>query len=149
MLAMQPLVKNKNAERFYDVKDTVEAGLLLTGSEVKSLRASHGSLEGSHIHISKQGEAWLAESFIPPYQPNNKASKHQPYRKRKILLNKGEIEKLLVERKSGSLTLIPLMVYLNRNRMRLRIGLGKKKKLFDKRQSLKKKADKRSIKEIL
>ncbi len=146
---MKSLVENKNAGRFYDIKDTYEGGLLLTGSEVKSLRAGHGTLEGSHIHISKQGEVWLAESFIPPYQPNNKASKHQPYRKRKVLLQAKEIERLTIERKSGSLTLVPLMVYLNRNRMRLSIGLGKKKKLFDKRQTLKKKVDRRSMKDIL
>ena len=142
------LVKSKNAERFYEVKETVEAGILLVGTEVKSLRNNQGSLEGAHISISKVPEMWLVGAFIPPYQPSNTLKSYNPNRKRKLLVTKKELEKLVVERKSGSLTLLPLMVYLDRNRMRLRIGLCKKKKLFDKRQSLRKKEDKRSIKDV-
>lgn len=148
MLGMQILVKNKNAERFYEIKQTFEGGLLLIGNEVKSLRNGQGSLEGAHVSISKVPEAWLVQSFIPPFQPTNKTVKTHPHRKRKILLTKKEIETISIERKRGSLTVVPIMVYLERNRMRLRIGLCKKKKLFDKRQTLKKKADRKSMKEI-
>jgi SsrA-binding protein len=130
------VAENRRARFDYFIEDTFEAGIALTGTEVKSLRQGEGSIAESYAEI-KGGEAWLVNSNLPEFSHGNRFN-HEPKRPRKLLLHEREIEKMVgaVERKG--MTLVPLSVYFNsRGRAKVELALAKGKQTHDKRQSIK------------
>ncbi|MFC1700837.1 SsrA-binding protein SmpB [Patescibacteria group bacterium] len=145
---MPTLSVNPRAKFDYEILDTYEAGIVLFGHEVKSIKAGRANIKGSHVAI-KDNEAVLINANIPPYQPKNTPSDYQSDRTRKLLLNKEEIKELTGKTKQKGLTLTPIRVYTKKGRIKIEIGLGKGKKKFDKRESIKKKEVKRKINRIM
>jgi len=130
----RPAAENRRARRDYTIEDTVEAGLVLQGSEVKSLRAGQASLAESWAGPS-DGAIWLLNCHIPPYEQAGQGN-HEPRRPRKLLLRKREQARLLEAASREGFTLVPLKIYFNeRGIAKLLLGLGKGKKQHDKRQS--------------
>ena len=139
-----PQIKNKKARFNFEILEQAEAGISLTGSEVKSLRAGKASLEEAFA-IIRDGEAFLRDCNISPY-PQAGYAQHKPTRERKLLLHKREIRKLFNKVTQKGLTLIPLKMYFNdRGLVKVLIGLVRGKKLHDKRQDLKKRDDQRAM----
>jgi SsrA-binding protein len=138
------LISNKKAGFNYEIIEKYSAGIELFGYEVKSLRASQGSLEGAHITI-RGGEAYIIDMFIPAYQENNTPIEYDPRRNRRLLLQKKEIATLEKEEKTKGLTIVPISVYNKGTRIKLEIALVKGKKKFDKRETLKKRDTDREI----
>ena len=140
--ASDNVVVNRKARHEYFIEETVEAGLVLTGSEVKSLRDGRCNLVDSFARISR-GEAFVTNVHISPYDPASHAN-HEPTRSRKLLLHRLEIDRLEGKLKQKGLTLVPLRIYFNaRGRAKIELGLGRGKKLHDKRQSIKEREAKR------
>jgi SsrA-binding protein len=126
--------ENRRARHDYLIEDTVEAGMVLMGSEVKSLRAGHATLAESHAG-PKDGAIWLLNCHIPPYQQAGREG-HEAKRPRKLLLRKKEMVRLLEAVKQKGVTLVPLKIYFNdRGIAKLLLGLAKGKKQHDKRQA--------------
>ncbi len=123
--------KNRRAFHEYEILDTWEAGLALLGSEVKALRLGRLNLGGGFAEI-RDGEAWLCQIHIGPYEQANREN-HDPFRRRKLLLNRREIRKILPKIEEKGLTLVPLKLYFKRGRIKAEIGLARGKKLHDKR----------------
>lgn len=144
---MKELISNRRAFRDYEILETLEAGLVLIGSEVKSLRNHTASLQEAYISIDK-GEAWLKGMLIPPYTfaGNFLLDTSRP---RKLLLHYKEIIQLKKKLKLKGYTLLPLSLYLKSGRVKLRLGLAKGKKFYDKRKSLKESEHKKSIERAL
>ncbi len=140
---MSDLVSNRQAGFHYEILETFEAGLVLRGTEVKSLRDHHGSLAEAYI-APQQGALWLLHATIPPYRFGN-IMNHEEKRPRKLLLHSTEIRKLIQRVQEKGLTLIPLGLYLKNGRIKLRFGLARGKHLYDKREALKAREDKRSM----
>ena len=132
---------NRKARHDYTIEDTFEAGLVLMGTEVKSLRAGRASLVDGYAFI-ENGEAWLDAVHIPEYTEGTWTN-HSPRRKRKLLMHKQEILKLTSKVKEGGFTLIPLSIYFNDGRAKVELALAKGKKEYDKRQALREKQDTR------
>ena len=146
----KPIAQNKKARHDYAIEDKYEAGLVLTGTEVKSLREGRASLAESFITIDRRGEMWLEGANIPEYL-NGTWNNHAPKRKRKLLLHKKEILRLYGVMKQQGYTLIPLSLYFKGSRVKVQIGLCRGKKLYDKREDaarrdMKREAD-RALKE--
>ena len=143
------IAKNPVAKHNYDIKDTLEAGLVLTGTEIKSIRLGKVNLKDSYINI-KNGEAFVYGMHISPYEYGNINNK-DPMRSRKLLLKKREIDKLFGLVKQQGFSLIPISIYFKGSFVKLELGIGKGKKIFDKREDIaKREADikiKRAIKE--
>lgn len=140
----QRKINNRKASFNYEIFDKLEAGAELFGYEVKALRGGLGSLEGSYVVI-KNGEVFLKNAFIPPYQEKNTPLSYDPRRLRKLLLKKSEILTILEQKKGMSLTIIPLSWYNKDRRMKLQIGLARSKKKFDKRETIKKRDQEREV----
>jgi SsrA-binding protein len=139
-----PQIRNKKARFDFEILEQAEAGISLTGSEVKSLRAGKASLEEAYAVI-REGEAFLRDCNISPY-PQAGYAQHKPTRERKLLLHKREIRKLFNKVTQKGLTLVPLKMYFNnRGLVKVLIGLARGKKLHDKRQDLKKRDDQRTM----
>ncbi len=137
-------IRNKKASFLYTFIDTYTAGIVLTGTEIKSIRAGKASLVDSFCYIDK-GEIWVQGMNISPYFYGSYAN-HPSRRERKLLLNKREIHKLEEESKNPGLTIVPLLVFIDENgRAKMDIALARGKKEYDKRQSLREKEDKRSM----
>jgi len=130
------IVSNRKARHEYEILQVVEAGIVLLGTEVKSLRAGNASMVDSYATI-KDGEVWLIGCHINEYKYGNIAN-HEPTRTRKLLLQKSEIRKLLSKIKEKGLTLIPLRLYFKNGKVKVELGLAKGKKVFDKREDIKK-----------
>ena len=133
---IKTVAMNRRARFEYFIEDTFEAGIALSGTEVKSLRFGEGSIAESYAHVH-DGEAWLVNANIPEFSHGNRFN-HEPKRPRKLLLHQREIEKMIgaVERKG--MTLIPLSVYFNaRGRAKVELALARGKKLHDKRETIK------------
>ncbi|CAN5698027.1 SsrA-binding protein SmpB [soil metagenome] len=128
------VAQNKKARHDYLIGDTWEAGLVLTGTEVKSLRAGRASLIDGFAEV-ENGEAWLLGVHIPEYVAGTWTN-HTPRRKRKLLLHRLEIDKIDAKVSEKGFTLVPLSLYFSDGRAKVEIGLGKGKKTYDKRQSL-------------
>jgi SsrA-binding protein len=126
---------NKQARRLYFIDTTYEAGLVLQGSEVKSLRMGRSTLKEGYIRID-DGEAFLVNTHIPPYEQAN-MNNHEPTRHRKLLLHRKEITRLIGAVSRDGYTLVPMSIYFSRGKAKLEFGLGKGKKLHDKRQDQK------------
>ena len=132
---------NRKARHDYTIEDVYEAGLVLTGTEVKALRAGRASLVDGYASIDG-GEAWLENVHIPEYSQGT-WNNHNTRRKRKLLLNRQEINKLAREVKESGLTIIPLSLYFKDGRAKVEIALARGKREWDKRQTLKEAQDKR------
>lgn len=132
---------NRKARHDYLIEDTFEAGLVLTGTEVKSLRAGRASLVDGYGFI-EAGEAWLDAVHIPEYNQGT-WNNHAPRRKRKLLLHKAQILKINAKIKEGGYTLIPLQIYFSDGRAKVELAVAKGKKEYDKRQTLRERQDKR------
>ncbi|CAM5583562.1 MAG TPA: SsrA-binding protein SmpB [Mesorhizobium sp.] len=126
--------ENRKARFSYEVLDTVEAGLVLTGTEVKSLRQGQANIQESYASV-EDGGIWLINSYLPEYLQGNRFN-HEPRRRRKLLLNKREIAKLGQGVARDGMTLVPLKIYFNdKGRAKLLLGLARGKKLHDKRET--------------
>ena len=130
----QVVATNRRARYDYEVGDTWEAGLVLTGTEVKSLRQGKASLVDAYGTVDR-GEAWLVNAFIPEYEQGTWTN-HEPRRTRKLLLHRGEIERLAGATSEQGLTLVPLQLYFREGRAKLELGVGRGKKTYDKRHNL-------------
>jgi SsrA-binding protein len=140
------IATNRRAFHDYFVLEKYEAGLKLTGGEVKSLRAGHCVISDAHATVDKKRPlAWLMNLQIPEWNRGNQIEQHEPKRKRALLLHKNEILKLRGKLQEQGLTLVPLSVYFKKGWAKVELGLCKGKKLYDKRQALKEKQAKREI----
>jgi SsrA-binding protein len=138
---------NRQARHNYFIDETYEAGLVLVGSEVKSLRDGKANLVDSYAQI-RHGEAFLINAHISPYAGANQFN-HEPTRTRKLLLNAREIERLTGKTKERGLTLIPLKLYFKGGRAKVELGLARGKKLYDKRETLRRKVAQREVERSL
>lgn len=133
--AVKVLASNRRARHDYEIVKTVEAGLVLLGSEIKSVRAGRISLQEAYVAV-EGGEAWLVGAHIAPWQAGS-YSDHDPLRRRKLLLGRKEIFELSRTVQQKGLTLVPLRLYLKGGWAKLEVGVGRGKKHYDKRESLK------------
>ena len=138
---------NRRARHNYFIDESFEAGLVLVGSEVKALRDGKANLSDSYAQIRK-GEAFLINAHISPY-PGASQFNHEPKRNRKLLLHGREIERLAGKTKERGLTLVALKLYFKNGRAKVELGLGRGKKLYDKRETLKRKNAEREIQRSL
>lgn len=130
------LIQNRGVYYHYKILETFEAGIKLSGFEVKALREGKGSLKGSYVTI-KDGEVYLINSNIPPYQPKNIPRDYNENRERKLLLKKREINYLIGKAKERGLTIVPLRIYSKGNLIKVEIGLVKGLKKYEKREKVK------------
>ena len=137
------ICQNKKARFHYSIEDTLEAGICLLGTEVKSLREGRANLGDSYGTI-KNGEVFLVDAHISPYSHGNWANP-DPLRTRKLLLHKREIKRLIGKVQEKGFTLIPLRLYFSNGKAKVELGLAKGKKLYDKRESLKRKTIEREM----
>lgn len=137
------VAQNRKAFHDYHVEETYEAGIVLQGTEIKSLRAGRANLKDSFARVEK-GEVWLHNMHISPYEQGNRYN-HDPLRSRKLLLHKREINKLIGVSKETGYTLVPLKIYLKNGFAKVLLGVAKGKKNYDKREDLKRKEAKREI----
>ena len=141
------IAQNRKARHDYHIDDTFEAGLVLTGTEVKSLRAGHASLIDGFAHI-REGEAWLAGVHIPEYVEGTWTN-HTPRRERKLLLHREQIQRLIGKTKEGSTTLVPLSLYFKDGRVKVELALARGKERIDKRRDLADRDAKRQMERAL
>jgi len=139
------IAKNPTAKHNYNIIDTIEAGIVLTGTEIKSIRNGKVNLKDSYASIEK-GEVFIHAMHISPYEHGNIFNKN-PMRDRKLLLNKQEIRKLIGLIKQKGYTLVPISLYFQGSFVKVELGIGKGKKLYDKREDLKKKDQQLYIKQ--
>jgi len=137
---------NKKARHDYEILSTYEAGIVLTGTEVKSLREHKASIQEAYARI-KGGEVWLVSSNIPVYKHGN-ISNHEPLRERKLLLSRSEIRKIDHKLKEKGLTLVPLKLFFSGPFVKIEIGLAKGKRLYDKRETIRKEESKKHLKRV-
>lgn len=131
------IAKNPIARHNYNINNTVEAGIVLTGTEIKSIRSGKVNLKDSYASI-ENGEVYIHSMHISPYEHGNIFNK-DPLRDRKLLLNKNEIRKLVGQIKQKGYTLVPISLYFKGSFVKVELGIGTGKKLYDKREDLKKK----------
>ncbi len=134
---------NRKARHDYFLLDTYEAGMVLQGSEIKSIRAGQISLKEAYVRVDGE-QAWLINAHIAPYDPASREN-HDPVRDKKLLLHKKEIQKLWNEVRQKNVTIIPIRVYLRNGRAKVEIALAKGKRHYDKRQAIKKRDSQREI----
>lgn len=139
----EPIARNRRARHEYHIVETWEAGLVLTGTEVKTLRNGQATLSDAY-GIVKDGEVFLLNMHIAPYGPGAQFN-HEPTRTRKLLLHKGEIRKMIGSVERRGLTLVPLDLYFKRGVAKVVIGLARGKKLYDKRAEDRRRTDERDI----
>lgn len=137
------ITNNRKARHDYAILDTYEAGLVLTGSEIKSVRAGQVVLQDGYATV-RNDELWLENAHISTYDQASMAN-HEPRRSRKLLLHRREINRILSRLREKGLTLVPLRLYLKNNRAKVELGLARGKRQFDKRSSLKEKDAQRQI----
>ena len=143
-MKIKVVATNRKAKHEYFLEDIFEAGISLKGSEIKSIRAGHISIKEAYIRVDDR-EAWLMDAHISPYAEANRFN-HAPLRARQLLLHKKEIKKLRSSVQKKGLTIIATKVYLKDGRAKIEIALARGKKLYDKRQALKKKQTDRDMK---
>ena len=125
---------NRKARHEYHIEDTYQAGMVLTGTEIKSVRAGRVNLQDSYARL-EEGEVWLHHVHISPYEQGNRYNV-DPLRRRKLLLHRGEIRRLAGRTAEKGLTLVPLRVYLARGYAKVQLGLARGKRQYDKRQAI-------------
>jgi SsrA-binding protein len=138
---------NREAYHNFHILETIECGIALTGTEVKSIREGRCNLKDSYGQI-RQGEAWLLNAHISPYSHGNRDN-HEPTRTRKLLLHKKEIDKLSGKAQEKGLTLVPTKMYFKNGRLKLELAVAKGKKLYDKRETEKRREADREARAIL
>jgi SsrA-binding protein len=131
--SQKTVASNRRALHDYEILDRFEAGIVLTGSEVKSLRGGRGSLSEAYGRV-QGGEVWLEGMHVPPYEQGEKRG-YDPIRRRKLLLHRNEIERLIGKTQERGLTLVPLRVYFSHGLAKVEVGLGRGKRQFEKRQT--------------
>jgi SsrA-binding protein len=135
---------NRKARHDYLITDTFEAGIVLTGTEIKSVRAGKANLSSSYARVDR-GEAWLIDAHIAPYDPGNRYN-HEPKRQRKLLLHRIEIDQLVGRASAKGLTIVPLRLYISdRGRAKVELGLAKGKQLHDRRRDIAERDAKREM----
>jgi SsrA-binding protein len=144
---MADLVSNRRATHDYEILETFETGIVLQGTEIKSIRNNGASLQESYVKVLK-GELWLIGCHIAPYKFGS-TNNHEERRDRKLLMHKREIDRLRVDTHEKGLTLIPLAFYFKEGRIKVRIGLAKGKKSHDKREAIKEADQKRSVQQAM
>lgn len=132
----------------FEFLETLDAGIELIGGEVKSLKGKHGSLEGAYISV-RGNEAYIVGMQIPPYQPKNMPEGYDPRRLRRLLLTKKEIASLIGKEKEGRTAVVPVEVFLKNNKIKIKIAIARGKKKFDKRETIKRREDDRSVRRVL
>ncbi len=146
-MSIKVIATNRKAYHEYQFHDTYEAGLVLVGSEIKSIRAGQVSLQDGFV-LLEGGEAWLMNVHIAPYEPASRQN-HDPKRRRKLLLHRREIERLQSRVQEKGYTLIPIRLYLKNSRAKVEIALARGKKLYDKREAIAKRDVKRQVERAL
>lgn len=141
---MATFAENRKAYFNYEILEKFEAGLVLTGQEVKSIRQGRVQITGSYV-MPRNEELWLMGATIPPYQPKNVPADYDPQRPRKLLLKKEEIKYLTGKSQQKGLTLVPLKVYTNKGRIKLEFGVARGRKKAGKKEVLKKRAVEREM----
>jgi SsrA-binding protein len=141
---MPTLAKNKEAYYSFSIEDTLEAGLVLLGHEVKSIKSGQVSLKGAYVTVRNE-EAYLRNAHIGKYKHASRLEGYDETRERKLLLHKKEIHKLQNSTNQKGVTLVPLELYTKKRNIKLKIGIGKGKKQYDKRTTIKKKEIKRKL----
>ncbi|MGR3304356.1 MAG: SsrA-binding protein SmpB [Candidatus Scalindua sp.] len=144
---MEIVSTNKKARFNYEIIEKIEAGIALKGTEVKSIRNRNVSIGESYAQI-KENEVFLHNLHISPYEQGNREN-HDPIRVRKLLLHKREIKKLAAKTQQKGLSLIPLSIYLRKGKIKVELGIGRGKRLVDKREAIKKKTIEREIGRIV
>ncbi len=139
---------NRKARHDYMIEETVEAGIVLTGSEIKSVRAGRVNLRGSYARILND-EVFLYEAHISPYEQSGTYFNHEPTRTRKLLLHRREISRLEGLVRQKGLTLVPLKLYFKGRRAKLELGVARGKKLYDKREDIARREATRDIERVL
>jgi len=145
--AIKVIAINRQAYHDYFVEETIEAGISLVGTEIKSIREGRVNLRGSYA-IARNGELWLENAHIAVYEHGNRYN-HEPLRNRKLLLHKREIEQLQAKVATKGLTLIPLKLYLKHGRAKIELGLARGKKLYDKREAIADRDAKREMERVI
>ena len=145
--AIKVIATNRKARHDYLIEDTLEAGLVLMGSEIKSIRSGQVNLRDSYASF-RDGELWLVNAHISPYQQSSYQN-HEPRRERKLLLHRREINRLIGKLQEKGLTLVPLRLYLKNSLAKVELGLARGKKSYDKRQTLRERQDQRQIERAL
>ena len=148
------LIEHKKARLNYEIIETYEAGLELLGTEVKSLRARHGKIEGAHVVVRPSGrggsyEAYIIGMTIPSYQPSNTIKDYDPARTRRLLLGRKELAELAGYEHQKGLTIVPISVYIKGRNLKLSVAVAKGRKKYDKREVLKKRDTEREIERTL
>jgi len=146
---MPILAYNKKAKFDYQLLETLEAGLVLTGQEVKSIRQGQASLQGAYVTLNQKNEASLLNANVPAYKMAGPLPDYDPTHSRKLLLNKKEINYLKGKLQQIGLTLIPLSLYTKHKKIKLELALAKGKKKFDKRRTIKEREEKRNVQRAL
>lgn len=144
---IQVVARNRKARFEYDLLEKVEAGMVLTGTEVKSLRTGKASLDEAYAQVERD-EVWLYGCDIPEYLEANRMN-HKPKRPRKLLLHRTEIDKLAAKSSERGLTLVPLQIYFKKGIAKVEISVARGRKSYDKREALKKQDAKREIDRVL
>lgn len=139
--AVKVVATNRAARHDFFIDEVYEAGLVLTGTEVKALRQGRATIGDGYIHV-EGGEAWAENIHIPEYTQGTWTN-HAPRRKRKLLLHHTQIDELQIRTRERGLTIVPLRLYFSKGRAKLEIGVGRGKKLYDKRHALKERQDNR------
>lgn len=140
------VIENRKARHDYFIEDTITCGIVLTGTEIKSIRQGKAQLKDSFARI-ENGEVFLYNCHISPYQYGNRFN-HDPLRKRKLLLTKKEITRLYGKIREKNFTLIPLKIFFSKNWAKLELSLARGKKMYDKRETIRKKELQRLVKEV-
>lgn len=140
---MSTVTTNRRARFDFDIKEHFEAGLMLTGSEVKSLRDGNAHLSDAYAVVDR-GEAWLLGSYIAPYAFARDGG-HEPTRRRKLLLHRREIDRIASQIAEKGLTFVPMKIYFKDGRAKMELGLGKGKRTIDKRETIKERQQKREM----
>ena len=138
------IATNRKASFEYFLMEKFEAGLVLHGSEIKSIRAGQVSIQEAYVDVQNGEEAWLVEAHIAPYEQAGKYFNHEPKRKRRLLLHKKQIRELWNNVRIKGMTVVPLRVYLKDGRAKLEIALAKGKKAYDKRATIAKRDEARN-----
>lgn len=142
------LISNRKATRNYQILEKFESGIVLTGTEVKSIKQGHASIQEGYIQIDKNMEAWLIGTTIQHYSHGNILN-HKIDQERKLLLHKKEINRLAIKVKENGLTIVPLNIYELNGKIKLLIALGKGKDFTDKRESIKKRESERETRRVI
>jgi SsrA-binding protein len=142
--AVKVVAENRKARHDYNIHETYETGIVLTGTEVKSLRAGKANLKDAYAAVTKSGEVYLYNCHISEYTHGN-IFNHEPRRDRKLLMHKKEIQKLIGKTKEKGFTLVPLQLYFSHGLVKCKLALATGKKLYDKRRDMAERSAKREI----